>query len=171
MGYGMQCINAAHTFPISKLNRREKNTYLAKTGELVRYFLLIHLRQNGGVWYGQPRCGSVVFHIRDEVPLGMAVALEDRQNSENDASRMCFGAPEQIMLCFWAIISATIIRNSGVDPKDLQSICVQIKKQTREDRSSEGQRISHTLEETRQRSCDKLFTTDSYCKLRAMSEA
>ena len=63
----------------------------------------------------------------DGASLGMAVTLANRQNNPRLMSL------HKIMLCFGAIISATIFRIRGNTPKGSTLPCVKFKKQTQED--------------------------------------
>ena len=101
----------------------------------------------------------------------MTVTLADRQHSGNDPRWM---SQRKIMLSFAAVISATFFRNRGNNQKYQHPIYTPIphqqphktKKQTQEDRSSEGQRIAPILGKTTLRS-DKLLTPLLAVKLRA----
>ena len=70
--------SAAQTFPISKLNSRQKSIFLTETGELV----------GTNFSYTLDRMGILIwddsFPYRDIAALGMAVTLADCQHSGNN---------------------------------------------------------------------------------------
>ena len=94
----------------------------------------------------------------------MAVTLADRLHSGNDPKT---DEPTKNYAWFCSNNIRNPLYKSTKHTQRINTfICVNIKKQTQEDRSLKGQSIAPGLRETRQRS-DKLLTTLRFVKLRA----